>query len=83
MTNTSIIPINQTSISAETPNINTLPFGFKLNETNFKMWSRMLELHAAGLNKLGYLTGQNARVEKEILVTQSGALKTQWCEDGC
>jgi hypothetical protein len=22
-------------------------------------------------------------VEKEILVTQSGALKTQWCEDGC
>jgi hypothetical protein len=43
----------------------------------------MIELHVAGLNKLGYLTGQNARVEKEILVTQSGALKTQWCEDGC
>ena len=63
-TNTSFIPINQTSFSAETPNLNTLPFGFKLNETNFKIWSRMLELHAAGLNKLGYLTGQNARVEE-------------------
>jgi hypothetical protein len=75
MTNTSIIPINQTSISAETPNLNTLPFGFKLNKTNFKIWSRMLELHAAGLNKLGYLTGQNARVEEG----NSGYSK--WCTE--
>jgi hypothetical protein len=74
-TNTSIIPINQTSISAETPNQNTLPFGFKLNETNFKIWSQMIELHAAGLNKLGYLTGQNARVEEG----NSGYSK--WCTE--
>jgi hypothetical protein len=74
-TNTSIIPINQTSISAETPNLNTLPFGFKLNETNFKIWSRMLELHAAGLNKLGYLTGQNARVE------EGNCGYSKWCTE--
>ena len=72
-TNTSIIPINHTPISVETPNLNTLPFGFKLNETNFKIQSRMIELHAAGLNKLGYLTGQNARVEEG----NSGYSK--WC----
>ncbi|KAL9401218.1 hypothetical protein Peur_005067 [Populus x canadensis] len=55
-TNTSIIPVNQTSISAETPNLNTLPFGFKLNETNFKMWSlvrgwllKTMEPHLIGL----------------------------------
>ncbi|KAB5525212.1 hypothetical protein DKX38_022961 [Salix brachista] len=45
-------------------NLNTLPFGFKLNESNFKIWSRMIELHAAGLNKLGYLTGKDSRVEE-------------------
>jgi hypothetical protein len=33
----------------------------------------MIELHAAGLNKLGYLTGQNARVEEG----NSGYSK--WC----
>jgi hypothetical protein len=35
----------------------------------------MLELHAAGLNKLGYLTGQNARVEEG----NSGYSK--WCTE--
>jgi len=63
-TNTSIIPINHTPVSVESPNLNNLPFGFKLNEKNFKMWLRMIELHAAGLNKLGYLNGQNARMEE-------------------
>jgi hypothetical protein len=56
-TNTSIIPIKHTPVSVESPNLNNLPFGFKLNEKNFKIWSQMIELHAAGLNKLGYLNG--------------------------
>ncbi|KAB5521558.1 hypothetical protein DKX38_025877 [Salix brachista] len=56
-------------------NLNTLPFGFKLNESNFKIWSRMIELHAAGLNKLGYLTGKDSRVEEG----NSGYSK--WCTE--
>eukprot|EP00258_Populus_trichocarpa_P032842 XP_024448861.1 cysteine-rich receptor-like protein kinase 8 [Populus trichocarpa] len=37
--------------------------------------NEMIELHAAGLNKLGYLTGQNARVEEG----NSGYSK--WCTE--
>ena len=78
-TNTSIIPTNQTPMSAETSNLNTnlntLPFGFKLNESNFKIWSRMIELHAAGLNKLGYLTGKDSRVE------EGNSGYSRWCTE--
>lgn len=38
-------------------NLNNLPFALNLNDTNYKIWSRMIEVHAAGLNKLGYLNG--------------------------
>jgi hypothetical protein len=70
-TNTSIILINHTPISIKSPNLNNLPFGFKLNET--KIWSRMIELHVAGLNKLGYLNGQNARME------EGNSGYSRWC----
>ena len=33
----------------------------------------MIELHAAGLNKLSYLTGQNARVE------EGNSGHSKWC----
>ena len=62
--NTTIIPANQNPIPIESSNLNNLPFSFKLNDTNFKIWSRMIEVHAAGLNKLGYLNGDTPKVGK-------------------
>lgn len=47
-------------------------FGFKVNDTNCKVWSRMMEIHVAGLNKLGDLiNGQIAMVDE----TEHGYLK--------
>ena len=79
---TTITVINQNHPNTiELPNSSNLPFGFRLNNTNFKIWSRMIEVHAAGLNKLGYLNGQTPKVDE--MVMQSGVLRTQLCEDGC
>lgn len=49
---------------SESSNINAMPFAFKLNDTNFKVWSRMMEVHAAGLDKLGYLNGKTPKVDE-------------------
>ncbi|KAH7865608.1 hypothetical protein Vadar_008867 [Vaccinium darrowii] len=34
-----------------------IPFGFKLNGSNYTIWSQMMELHATGQEKMGHLTG--------------------------
>ena len=57
----------------ELHNSNNLPIGFRLNDTNFKIRSRMIEVHAIGLNKLGYLNGQTPKVDK------SNGEYTKWC----
>ncbi|KAL9357335.1 hypothetical protein Peur_050588 [Populus x canadensis] len=55
-TNTSIILINHTPVSVESPNLNNLPFGFKLNETNFKICGARMaaENHGASSHWLIY-----------------------------
>lgn len=50
--------------SNESPNLSALPFEFKLNDSNHKIWSRMMEVHAEGLNTMGYLNGQTPAVEE-------------------
>lgn len=51
----------------QTPNLSALPFEFKSNDSNYKMWSRMMEVHAEGLNMMGYLNGQTPVVEETEL----------------
>lgn len=41
-----------------------IPFGIKLNGSNYTIWSQMMELHAAGQGKFGYLTGETPRVDQ-------------------
>ncbi|KAB2597903.1 hypothetical protein D8674_000823 [Pyrus ussuriensis x Pyrus communis] len=43
---------------SESTNINAIPFGFWLSDSNFKVWSKMMEIHASGLGKQGYLMGK-------------------------
>lgn len=43
--------------SNESPNLSVLPFGFKLKDSNYEIWSRMMEVHVEGLNMMGYLNG--------------------------
>ncbi|KAA8517356.1 hypothetical protein F0562_017638 [Nyssa sinensis] len=42
----------------------TMPFGFKLNGSNYSIWSQMMELHVTGQGKLGYLTGKTPQVDE-------------------
>ena len=58
---TGITVINRNPTPIELPNSNNLPFGFSLNDTNFKIWSRMIEVHVAQLNKLGYIKWSDSK----------------------
>lgn len=60
-----IVSVSSQNGGSEPSNINTVPFTLKLNDTNFKVWSKMMEVHAAGLNELGYLSGKTVKVEEE------------------
>ncbi|KAM1049413.1 hypothetical protein ACFX2C_028519 [Malus domestica] len=60
-----LITIQPVSNSMESTNISGIPFGIRLNDTNFKVWSKMMEVHAAGLGKHGYLTGKILVVEED------------------
>ncbi|KAM1703262.1 hypothetical protein ACFXTN_026308 [Malus domestica] len=60
-----LITIQPVSNSMESTNISGVPFGIQLNDTNFKVWSKMMEVHAAGLGKHGYLTGKISVVEED------------------
>lgn len=60
-----IVHVSSKNGGSEPSNINTVPFTFKLNDMNFKVWSKMMEVHAACLNKLGYLNGKTMKVEEE------------------
>ncbi|KAJ0045362.1 hypothetical protein Pint_05392 [Pistacia integerrima] len=45
----------------QTPTMTTEPFatpiGIKLNETNYALWSQVVEMYISGKNKLGYING--------------------------
>ena len=73
--NKAITAINQNPNPIEIHNTNNLPISFRLNETNFKIWSRMIEVHAAGLNKLGYLNGQTSKVD------ENNGEYAKWCTE--
>lgn len=51
-----IFLIQTVSIPSQSTNINILPFGFKLNDSNYKIWSKMLEVYTSELGQLDYLT---------------------------
>ncbi|XP_068331612.1 uncharacterized protein [Pyrus communis] len=60
-----LIPVHTVSNPGESTNINAIPFGFRLSDSNFKVWSKMMEVHALGLGKLGYLTGKIPVIEED------------------
>lgn len=45
-------------------NLSALPFGFKFGDSNYKIWSRLMEEHAASMNKMGYLDGKTPVVDE-------------------
>lgn len=53
-----LVTIQSVSILNESTNISGISFGYRLNDTNWKVWSKMMEVHASGLGKQGYLTGK-------------------------
>ncbi|XP_068339064.1 uncharacterized protein [Pyrus communis] len=60
-----LVTVQPMSSSMESTNISGVPFGIRLNDTNFKVWSKMMEVHAAGLGKHGYLTGKIPVMEED------------------
>ncbi|KAM2732342.1 hypothetical protein EV2_035911 [Malus domestica] len=50
---------------SESANVNAIRFGFRLSNSNFKVWSKMMEVHASGLRKQGYLTGKISAVDED------------------
>ncbi|KAB2634020.1 hypothetical protein D8674_039169 [Pyrus ussuriensis x Pyrus communis] len=60
-----IIPMQTISVQGESSNVNSIPFGYRLSDSNFKVWSKMMEVHASGLSKQGYLTGKIPAVDED------------------
>ncbi|KAM1207624.1 hypothetical protein COP2_008434 [Malus domestica] len=60
-----LVPVHTMSNPGESTNINAIPFGFQLSDSNFKVWSKMMEVHASGLGKLRYLIGKIPAIEKD------------------
>ncbi|KAM1401796.1 hypothetical protein ACFX14_028551 [Malus domestica] len=50
---------------SESANVNAIPFGFRLSDSNFKVWSKMMEVHASSLGKQGYLMGKIPAVDED------------------
>lgn len=53
-----LVTIQSVSIPNEFTNISSIPFRYRFNDTNWKVWSKMMEVHASGLDKHGYLIGK-------------------------
>ncbi|KAB2607811.1 hypothetical protein D8674_010979 [Pyrus ussuriensis x Pyrus communis] len=53
------------SVQGESSNVNSISFGYRLSDSNFKVWSKMMEVHAFGLGKQGYLTGKIPAVDED------------------
>ncbi|KAM1985565.1 hypothetical protein ACFX16_013722 [Malus domestica] len=60
-----IIPMQPMAVQGESTNINAIPFGFQLSDSNFKVWSKMMEVHPLGIGKQGYLTGKILAVDED------------------
>ncbi|KAM1729994.1 hypothetical protein ACFX12_020306 [Malus domestica] len=60
-----IISMQPVAVQGESTNINGIPFRFRLSDTNFKVWSNMMEVHVLGLGKQGYLTGKIPAIDKD------------------
>ncbi|XP_070665261.1 uncharacterized protein [Malus domestica] len=60
-----LIPMHPVAAQGESTNINAVPFGFRLSDSNFKVWSKMMEVHASGLGKQGYLTSKIPAVDED------------------
>lgn len=51
------IPILAPQIIVHQDN-SAFPVGITLDETNFSLWSQLMEMHIGARNKAGYLTGE-------------------------
>lgn len=63
-----IIPMGASATSInESPSLSALLFGFKLNDLNYKIWSKMMKVHPEGLYKMSYLNGKTQIVDETEL----------------
>ena len=60
-----IIPMQPVPVQGESTNINAIPLGFRLSDSNFKVWSKMMEVYVVGLGKQGYLMGKILVIDED------------------
>ncbi|XP_058219953.1 uncharacterized protein LOC131330403 [Rhododendron vialii] len=58
---------NAQVVTVQSDSSTAIPFGIKLNGSNYTIWSQMMELHATGQEKIGYLTGDTPQPAKSDL----------------
>lgn len=51
-------------VTVQSDSSTAIPFGIKLNGSNYTIWSQLMELHATGQEKIGYLTGDTPQPAK-------------------
>ena len=65
-----------------------LPSGIVLNETNFSLWSQLMEMRIGARNKAGYLTGATTRPDPtdprlETWITENHRVKSWLIDSMC
>ena len=60
---------NSTSILVQQDN-SPFPIGVMLDETNFSLWSQLMEMRIGAWNKVNYLTGDAKKPEQTDWVMQ-------------
>jgi len=54
---TEVLSRSQTSQYPPPADSSTTPIGIKLNDSNFALWSQVVEMYISGKDKLGYING--------------------------
>ena len=54
---TEVLSRSQTSQHPPPADSSTTPIGIKLNDSNFALWSQVVEMYIFGKDKLGYING--------------------------
>ena len=50
--------LNKASVSTPTSDTSAAPIGVKLDDTNYALWSQVVEMYISGKDKLGYINGE-------------------------
>ena len=71
---TELIPTPTQQIIVHQDNF-AFPTGIILDETNYPLWSQLMEMRIGTCNKAGYLIGETKNQNLEIPILEHGLLK--------